>query len=190
MSQKKISLGLMSVAIAAVFALPIASQAQAPAKPAAAATASTLSKADQKIVADMAIANMAEVNAGKMAVEKSQNADVKAFAQKMIDDHTKALSDVTALAQSKGVTLPTDVDASHKAMAAKLEKLSGPAFDKAYMAGAGVADHNKVHAKLKGFESKAKDADVKALAGKMLPVVEEHLKTAKEMPAVNVAKTK
>lgn len=98
----------------------------------------------------MAIANMAEVNAGKMAVSKSQNPEVKAFAQKMIDDHTKALGEVTTLAQSKSVTLPTDVDPPHKAMAAKLDKLSGDAFDKAYMKDAGVSDHTKVHAKLKG----------------------------------------
>lgn len=190
MSHKKIALGLMSIAVATALALPIASQAKQPAKPAAATSAGTLTKADQKIVADMAIANMAEVNAGKMAVEKSQSAEVKAFAQKMIDDHTKALDDVTALAQSKGVTLPTDVDAPHKAMAAKLGKLSGAAFDKAYMADAGVSDHTKVHAKLKGFESKAKDADVKALAGKMLPTVEEHLNMAKDIPAGKAAKAK
>ena len=184
MSHNKLTLGLMTVAIASAFAFPLTSQAQAPAKPAAVASTATLSKADQKIVTEMAVANMAEVNAGKMALEKSQSTEVKAFAQKMVDDHTKALADVTTLAQSKGVTLPTDVDAPHKAMAAKLEKLSGAAFDKAYMANAGVSDHTKVDAKLKGFESKAKDADVKALAGKMLPTVEEHLKMAKDMAAV------
>ena len=99
------------------------------------------------------------------------------------------MGEVTTLAQGKGVTLPTDVDAPHRAMAAKLEKLSGAAFDKAYMANAGVADHTKVHAKLKGFESKAKDADVKALAGKMLPTVEEHLHMVKDMPEAGKAKS-
>ena len=103
-----------------------------------------------------------------MAVSKSQNAEVKSFAQKMIDDHTKALGEVTSLAHSKGVTLPTEVDAPHKAKAAKLDKPSGDAFDNAYMKDAGVSDHTKVHAKLKGFATKARDADVKALASKMM----------------------
>ncbi len=181
--QKKLIAGLVGMAVASALAFPALGYAQAAAKPATATTTASLSKADQKIVMDMAMANMAEVEAGKMAVGKTQNADVKTFAQKMIDDHTKALADVTALAQSKGVTLPTELDATHKKMAAKLDKLSGDAFDKAYMKDAGVSDHTKVHAKLKGFASKAKDADVKALASKMLPTVEEHLTMAKAMPA-------
>jgi putative membrane protein len=187
--QKKLIAGLIGVAVASAFAFPALSQAKDQAQPATgtATAAGALSKADQKIVMDMAVANMAEIEAGKMAVGKTQNADVKAFAQKMIDDHTKALGDVTTLAQSKGVTLPTELDAPHKAMAAKLDKLSGDAFDKAYMKDAGVSDHTKVHAKLKGFAAKAKDADVKALASKMMPTVEEHLTMAKGMP---MAKTK
>lgn len=86
------------------------------------------------------------------------------------------------------MSLPTDVDAPHTAMAAKLGKLSGASFDRAYMADAGVSDHTKLHAKLKGFESKTKDADVKALAGKMLPTVEEHLHLAKDMPGAKTGK--
>jgi putative membrane protein len=147
-----------------------------------ASAASTLSKGDQTIVIGMAQANMAEVAAGKMALEKSSNADVKKFAQTMIDDHSKALDSVTALAKSKEVTLPTEPDAAHKAMAARLQKLSGDAFDKAYMKEAGVADHTKVHAKLMKDEKAAKDADVKALAANMLPTVEGHLQTAKAAP--------
>jgi predicted outer membrane protein len=149
----------------------------------AAASGGSMAKADQKILMTMAQANMAEIEAGKLAQSKSQNDQVKAFAQQMIDDHTKALSDVQALAQQKGVTLPTEPDAKHKAMAAKLEKMSGDAFDKAYMAQAGVSDHKNVHAMLLKDEKRAKDADLKALAAKMTPVVEQHLKSAQQMPA-------
>lgn len=141
-------------------------------------SAAMLTSADKKAIMDMGMANMAEVEAGKMAVSKSQSADVKAFAQQMIDDHSKALTDVQGLASTKGVTLPTELDAKHKAMAAKLDKLSGAAFDKEYMKNAGVADHKTVHATLMKDEKAAKDPDVKALAGKMLPVVEQHMKSA------------
>jgi putative membrane protein len=152
---------------------------------AAGATASSaaLSAADKKAIMDMGMANMAEVETGKLAVAKSQSADVKAFAQQMIDDHGKALTEVQALASAKGVTLPTELDAKHKAMAAKLEKLSGDKFDKEYMKNAGVADHKTVHAKLTKDEKAAKDADVKALAGKMKPTVEQHLKSAEMITA-------
>jgi predicted outer membrane protein len=150
---------------------------------AGASAKSSLSKADETMLKGMAQANIAEVEAGKLALSKSQNDQVKSFAQQMIDDHTKALSDVQQLAQSKGVTLPTEPDAKHKAMATKLESMSGAAFDKAYMAQAGVADHKKVYSTLMADEKRAKDEDVKALATKMAPVVEQHLKSAQKVAA-------
>jgi len=149
---------------------------------AGAATGAKLSASDEKILKDIAMADMAEVEGGKLAQSKSQNGDVKSFAQQMIDDHTSNLNDVKALAQARGVTLPTEPDAKHKAMAAKLEKMSGDAFDKAYMKQAGVQDHKAVHAKLVAASKKAKDPELKALVEKTEPVVAQHLKSAEQMP--------
>lgn len=182
MLKTKVVKTLLGASLLAAFAAPMALHAQTPAAGMNTPAASALNKADQKIVMDMARANMSEIEAGKMVVSKTQNAEVKAFAQRMIDDHTKALADVTTLAQNKGVTLPTEPDAKHKAMAAKLGKLEGDAFDREYMKQAGVADHTKVHAMLKKDSARAKDPDVKALAAKMMPTVEEHLHSAKGMP--------
>jgi predicted outer membrane protein len=147
---------------------------------AAGATASgaKLSSGDAGILKDMAMANMAEIEGGKLAQSKGQSAEVKAFGQQMIDDHSANLKEVQALAEKHGVTLPTEPDAKHKAMAAKLEKMSGADFDKAYMKQAGVQDHKTVHAKLMAASKKAKDADVKALVDKTEPVVAQHLKSA------------
>lgn len=141
---------------------------------------SSLNKSDEKILKEMAQANIDEIEAAKLAQSKSQNDQVKTFAQQMIDDHSKALNDVQQIAQQKGVTLPTEPDAKHKAMSSKLEAMTGAAFDKAYMSQAGVADHKAVHSKLLSAEKKAKDPDVKGLAEKMLPVVEQHLKSAEQ----------
>jgi predicted outer membrane protein len=149
----------------------------------AAASGAKLSSGDQKILKDMAMANMAEIEGGKMAQSKGQSSEVKAFGQQMIDDHTANLNEVKALASARGVTLPTEPDAKHKAMAAKLEKMSGADFDKAYMKQAGVQDHKTVHAKLTAASKKAKDAEVKALVDKTEPVVAQHLKSAQQMPA-------
>jgi predicted outer membrane protein len=148
-----------------------------------AATGAKLSSGDAGILKDMAMANMAEIEGGKMAQSKGQSAEVKAFGQQMIDDHTANLNEVKTLAQARGVTLPTEPDAKHKAMAAKLEKMSGADFDKAYMKQAGVQDHKTVHAKLMAASKKAKDAEVKALVEKTEPVVAQHLKSAEQMPA-------
>jgi predicted outer membrane protein len=156
---------------------------------AGAATGAKLNASDEKILKDMAMADMAEVEGGKLAQSKSQNSDVKSFAQQMIDDHTSNLNDVKALAQARGVTLPTEPDAKHKAMAAKLEKMSGDAFDKAYMKQAGVQDHKAVHAKLMAASKKAKDAELKALVEKTEPVVAQHLKSAEQMKMAKTGTT-
>ena len=150
---------------------------------ATAAGTAKMSKADTKGITDMAMVNMAEIEMGKLAQSKSQNAEVKTYAQQMIDDHTKGLAEVTAVAQAKGVTLPTELDAKHKAMSARLAKLSGEKFDREYMKVGGVASHKEAHAMLKKNEKSAKDADVKGLATKMMPTVEQHLKAAQQMPA-------
>jgi predicted outer membrane protein len=154
-----------------------------------AATGAKLSSGDAGILKDMAMANMAEIEGGKLAQSKGQSAEVKAFGQQMIDDHTANLNEVKTLAQARGVTLPTEPDAKHKAMAAKLEKMSGADFDKAYMKQAGVQDHKTVHAKLMAASKKAKDAEVKALVEKTEPVVAQHLKSAEQMPAAKPGTT-
>lgn len=148
---------------------------------ATAAGTAKLSKADKKALTDMALSNMAEIEAAKLALSKTQDQEVRTFAQQMIDDHTKAQNEVQAVAQAKGVELPTELDAKHKAMANRLEKLSGDAFDRAYMKQSGLADHKATHAKLKKGINNAKDPDVKALAAKMSPVVEQHLKSAQQL---------
>ena len=150
---------------------------------------STLSKADSKGITDMAMVNMAEIEMGKLAQSKSQNAEVKTYAQQMIDDHTKALQEVQTVAQAKGVTLPTELDAKHKAMSAKLEKLTGDAFDREYMKVGGLASHKEAHKLLQKNQKSAKDPEVKGLATKMMPTVEQHLKAAQQMPTAKSGTT-
>lgn len=145
------------------------------------ASGGPLNKTDRKSIMDMAMANMAEIEMGKMAQAKGTSAEVKAFAQQMIDDHGKALADVQALAQAKGVALAGDLDSRHRKDADRLNAMTGAAFDKAYMDRAGVRDHKKVNAMLVNIEASALDADVKALAAKMKPVVRQHLSSAQQM---------
>ncbi|EGT5660213.1 DUF4142 domain-containing protein [Cronobacter dublinensis] len=179
--------GLLAVSAVAAMFSTLGVQAQTPTTAAqngaAAQTESgaKLSAGDEKALKDMAQANINEVAAAKIALSKAESSDVKAYAQKMVDDHGSALTKVEAVAKQKGVTLPTEPDAKHKAMAEKLEKQSGDAFDKAYMENAGTKDHKMVLSKLQSDATKIKDPDVKALADAHTPVVEQHLKAAEEM---------
>ncbi len=121
-----------------------------------------------------AAGNLAEVELGKMAVQKAQNADVKAFGQKMIDDHSKALDELKQLAAQKKVMLPPDVMPESKQLMDKLSKLSGADFDKEYVK-AMVEDHKKDVTAFENASKTAGDADVKEFATKTLPVLKTHL---------------
>jgi putative membrane protein len=134
---------------------------------------------DQKFVIDAAHANLAEVELGKLAADKASSADVKKFAQQMVDDHTKANDELKTIAQNKNITLPSAIDAKHKAVADKLSKLSGESFDRAYMQEM-VNGHRMVANQFRTESKSGKDADVKAWAAKTLPTVEEHLKMAQD----------
>jgi putative membrane protein len=148
---------------------------------AAKSAGATLSKADENLMRQIAQTNLAEIEAGKVALSKTQNDSVKTFAQKMIDDHTTSQQEVQQLAQAKGVTLPTEPDKQHKDMLKKMSGLSGETFDRRYVAQGGLEDHKKAHALLQRVETRAKDPDLKALAGKTLPVVDQHLVMAQRL---------
>jgi putative membrane protein len=149
--------------------------AQGQSSTASAANTTTLSKGDQHILAQLAQANLAEVAAAQIALKKSQSADVKTFAQQMVDDHTKGLQAVQEVARNKNVTLPTEPDRKHKAMADRLNAMSGAAFDQAYLQRAGVQDHAAAHKLVADAQTRAKDADVKALAAKLQPTIDQHM---------------
>jgi putative membrane protein len=145
--------------------------------------------ADKSWAQKAAIGGLAEVEMGKLAQQKASNDQVKQFGTHMVDDHSKANDELKQLASSKGLTLPTDLDATHKNKMAKLEKLSGAQFDRAYMDEM-VADHKKDVAEFKKQSTSGKDSDLKAFAAKTLPTLEDHLKMAQSTDAaVKGAKT-
>jgi putative membrane protein len=139
-----------------------------------------LSAADKKFVMDAAKGGMMEVELGKIAAEKGNSSDVKQFGQRMVDDHSKANDQLKTLAEQKGVTLPTDLDAKDKAMKDKMSGLSGDQFDKMYMQHM-VMDHKKDVAEFKKESNSAKDSDLKNWAAQTLPTLEDHLKNAQQV---------
>jgi putative membrane protein len=101
--------------------------------------------ADKDFVNDLAIAGMAEVELGKLALERSTNAEVKEFGQMMLDDHTQAGNTLKGIASAHNIPVPTDLDDEHRELRDKLAKLKGADFDREYMAAMvdgheGVAD--------------------------------------------------
>jgi len=139
-----------------------------------------LSRADERLMMEAAQANIAEINAGNLAQQKSQNDEVKNFAQKMVDDHTKALDDLKKIADAKGATLPTEANREQKSMENKLSALSGEKFDKQYIDQAGKRAHRDTHRLLQRISTRASDDELKSYAKNVISTVEEHQQLAKE----------
>lgn len=123
---------------------------------------------------------LTEVELGKIALDKSQNADVRAFAQRMVTDHGKANQELAALAKNKGIDAPRKLDAEHAAMVKEFESKSGTAFDASYSQHMNM-DHTKA---ISLFEAAAKspDADFAGFAKKTLPTLKEHKEMAEKLP--------
>jgi len=151
-----------------------------PAKPASDKGDMVVTGGDLAFMNDAAPGGMAEVELGKMAAGKAQNSEVKAFGQKMVEDHSKAGEELKQLAAQKKVTLPPDVMPAHKQLMEKLSKLSGADFDKGYVM-AMVEAREKDVAAFENVSKTAADADVKAFAAKTLPTLKMHLEMIKGM---------
>ena len=151
------------------------------ASPKGKAGASSLSAGDRKFVETAAKDNVAEVELGKVAQQKAQNAQVKEFAGRMVQDHGKASEEVKGLAANKGVQLP-DQAAAVKKESDELNKKAADKFDREYMEKM-VKDHKKDVKEFEKQAKNAKDADVRAWAAKTLPTLQEHLKMAEAAQA-------
>lgn len=139
---------------------------------------SNMSDDDKEFVSKAGMGGLAEVQMGNLALQKASNANVKAFAQRMVTDHSKANEELQQLASTKGLALPTELAGEHKDAYDHLATMSGADFDKAYMTHM-VEDHEKDVAEFDKASTSANDADVKGWAGKTLPTLKEHLEQAK-----------
>jgi len=165
-----------------------------------------VSNADKNWVNHQLSDGMAEVDLAKMAKDQAANADVKQFAQMMIDDHTKAGDQLKQVASTYSIPQDAKVDDKHKDLMDKLSKLNGRDFDKQYMS-AMVDDHEDAVRDLrsrvdenrsvtdrltgKNPENSAAvkpektdnhvDASLNQWAANTLPTIEHHLDRAKQI---------
>ncbi len=136
-------------------------------------------KDDKEFMMTAAHSDQNEIQQSKMALAKGVTGMAKEMADKMIADHTKSTADLKKIAAKKGVPLPTDMDAEHKAMAPAMEKLSGKDFEAKYLSQM-QTDHQKTANTMMAHEKMTQDADLKAFIGKTLPVVQQYLGMAQK----------
>lgn len=152
-----------------------------PATSAPAAAQPGLTKQDRDFVESAAQSGLAEIELGKLA-QKSANPDVRRFADRMITDHTRADARLTAIAQAKGIELPTSLDIEHRKLRDKLADEHDANFNRDYVH-AMVVDHDQA---IKLFQNEAAsggDRQLQDFARNTLPTLQEHRKMAGELAA-------
>ena len=143
---------------------------------------------DAQIASIVVTANQVDIDAGKLAESKGSNAEVKAFGKQMVTDHSGVNKQAVALVTKlkvKPEDNPTSqsLQTSAKAKRAELAKLSGAAFDKAYVANE-IAFHKTVDGALsKVLIPNATNPELKALLESGLKLFTGH-----ELHAEMVAK--
>ena len=117
---------------------------------------------------------IAEVKFGQLAVEKATSDDVKAFGQKMVDDHTTLNNEMAPIADSMGIMLPKEMNKADQTEYDKLKEMSGNDFDTAYLT-LMVKGH---HRAMRDFRLEALSVTDPALRAAVLKgegVIHEHL---------------
>ncbi|MFF0574738.1 DUF4142 domain-containing protein [Streptosporangium saharense] len=134
----------------------------------------SLNEQDKTFLAQAHRSNLAEIESGRLAEKKSSDQTVKTIAKKLVADHLKLDAAVKKAAQQAGVTLPEQPAPKQRATLDRLSKLSGTAFDKAWI-GAQIAGHRQTIAVINTELQDGSSAAIKKVASEAKPVVQGHL---------------
>jgi len=135
---------------------------------------------DSEFAIKAALGGMAEVQLGQLAAQKAANPDVKAFGQQMAVEHGKANDQLKAVATQERMTLPAMLDAGQAAALSTLQRLSGAAFDKAYVKNM-LKEHSEDVKEFQKESKTGKDDQLKSFASQMLPVIRGNLEKIKSI---------
>jgi putative membrane protein len=142
------------------------------------AMADTLAQRDQAFLEQAAQNGHAELSAGRLALTKARNPQVQAFAQRMIEDHTRIGEELLTLAAARKYQPPTEPSMFQKGKEMVIGGMADETFDRRYIHQMGVEAHRD---NIRLFEKAANDAqdpEVKAFATKHLPGLRQHLEVA------------
>lgn len=138
---------------------------------------------DVDFLKNAANGGMMEVELGKYAEQHAQSPRVKNFGAMMVRDHSKANDELRTLAKNKNFVLPNTMEDKHNRTISNLQQKTGNDFDKDYIKNM-VDDHQDDIDEFKKQAENGDDADLKAFASKILPVLQSHLDSAKSIQKI------
>jgi putative membrane protein len=145
-------------------------------------TPAMISDLDREFAMKVGMGNTGEIEAGKLAQEKSANQGVKDFGAMMVKDHGEAQDNLKNIGMRLSVSVPDSVDSKHSDLAKKLSSLSGDKFDKAYI-DAQIKDHRETISLFEKIIADGKNEDLKQFAINTLPHIRMHLQTIEGLSA-------
>lgn len=116
-----------------------------------------------------------EVESSRLALEKTTDPEEKKFAQQMIDDHSKANDELKQIAQSKNLTVPSEMNEKHRTLLGALQKAQGTTLTNTYHQQQ-LGAHEETIALFERASQQLGDSELKSFAQKTLPKLQEHLK--------------
>ncbi len=137
------------------------------------AFAQGFSDKDKDFLKDSTEGNLAEIKMAEMTLRTSKNADVRAFAQRMITDHKALIAGAKPVAAKAGITPPTSPSAKEDAIYLKLKVLTGETYDKSYVK-AMVEDHHEDLDKMKAENASTSNPEMKKLSAHAENVIAKH----------------
>jgi putative membrane protein len=145
---------------------------------------------DQQFVQKAAADNIGEIQLGRLATQRAESPSVKQFAERVVDDHTKALDALTTAAGQSGTQVTRELDDKHREIHERLSRLQGAAFDREYMKTMVQAHEDAVNMledraerapRAAGTAVESPEGRVNQWAADTLPVVQTHLQQAKQI---------
>jgi putative membrane protein len=129
----------------------------------------------QSFVQKAAVSNQFEIESSQLALEAAGSEGVKEFAQKMVDDHTKAGDDLKAAVEAAGeeIEIPGELDQEHADMLAQLKATTGAEFDKQYVEMQTQA-HDQAVELFSSYAENGDNASLKEFAANTLPTLQDH----------------
>lgn len=166
---------MLSTALVIPMSMPASAQAAlTPAEGAQSTAATAVSVTDPAEFAALATSsNLFEIHSSELALQRSQNEEVRAFAQRMIEDHTAASQRMAEAAQQDGLTMPNAIAQRHQDMLNQLSAQQGDAFDAAYLQ-AQLQAHEEAVALFESFAAAGTGGALNAFAAETVPTLQAH----------------
>ena len=137
-------------------------------------------KAEIDFVTRASIGDLFAIAESQLAVDRTNNPEVKGFAQQLVEDHEKAKAALALAAADSGATAAATLDGDHQARVTALQSKSGADFDKTY-----IADQGEIHSNTltlyADYMLLGDNARLKALAIKMIPITQAQLSKAQAL---------